>query len=369
MTFEMIQLPLLFFISYLSYKLFQTVKFPASRLVGPIIAVAILQSFGLVFAVPQVLKMGFSIVFGIYLGLRFNRAALGRLKASLAPAILISILYIGITMFYGELLTAISTMDQTTAFLAVIPGGVAEASVLAVSYDANLAQVSSFQLVRFLSIVVIVPLFATWVLKPRLKHKTDPHPAAAAEDEDPIDLKIESPMAIALEFQDNEPAKLHHWLWLFLIGSIGSLLFYQIHFPAGLLIGGTFTVSLAQLMAKKSFKTPSPEFYNLAQIGMGAVIGTSFTKESLGVVSTLVMPMILLTVLILTTSILLGFVFSKLFKMDYMTGFMAVLPGGMSAMLVLADEFDADVVTISSLQLVRLLTAVMVIPMLYQFIL
>lgn len=369
MTFEMIQLPLLFLISYLSYKLFQTVKFPASRLVGPIIAVAILQSFGLVFAVPQVLKMGFSIVFGIYLGLRFNRDALGRLKASLAPAILISILYIGITMFYGNLLTAVSSMDQTTAFLAVIPGGVAEASVLAVSYNANLAQVSSFQLVRFLSIVVIVPLFAAWVLKPRFKDKTDPHPTAAAEDEDPIDLKMSSPNAITPELQIPDPSNLHHWIWLFVIGIIGSLLFYQIHFPAGLLIGGTFAVSLAQLLSKKPFGTPSPEFYNLAQIGMGAVIGTSFTKESLGVVSTLILPMLLLTVLILTTSIVLGFVFSKLFKMDFLTGFMAVLPGGMSAMMVLADEFDADVVTISSLQLVRLLTAVMVIPLLYQFIL
>lgn len=355
MTFNFIQLPLLFIISFLAHKLFQKINFPASRLVGPIIAVAILQSFGLSFTVPQFLKMGFSIVFGIYLGLRFNKAAVSRLRASLVPAALISVLYIGITMLYGELLTAVSTMDQTTAFLAVIPGGVAEAGILAVSYNANLAQVSSFQLVRFLSIVVIVPLFAKWVLLSQSKNKKSPQPSEMIEDVDPID------------YTDVPNAR--HWLWLFVIGSIGSFVFYKANFPAGLLIGATVTVSLTLIFSKKPFHKPSPEIYNLAQIGMGAVIGTSFTKESLSVVSTLVFPMILLTVLILTTSIVLGFLFAKLFKWKFMTGFMAVLPGGMSAMLVLADEFNADVVTITSLQLVRLLTAIMVIPMIYKLIL
>lgn len=362
MTFETVQLPLLFAASFAGYKLFQLIKFPASRLVGPIITIALLQVLGLSFSVPVALKTAFSVVFGIYLGLRFNRSALGRLKSSLVPAALISVLYIGITMVYGELLTAVSSMDQTSAFLAVIPGGVAEASVLAVSYDANLAQVSSFQLVRFLSIVVIVPLFAEWVLRPKLKHKKDPHLAKAAEDADPIDYKLDSE-------KDQVSKSRHHWLWLFFIGAVGSAAFYAVRFPAALLIGGTFAVSLAQLFVKKDFEAPSPQFYNLAQIGMGAVIGTSFTRESLGVVSTLVLPMLLLTVLILTTSIALGFLFSKLFKWDFMTGFMSVLPGGMSAMVVLADEFGSDVVTISTLQLVRLLTAVMVIPLIYQFIL
>jgi hypothetical protein len=357
MTLDFLQLPLLFLISYLSHRLLHKFKFPASRLVGPILAVASLQVLGFAFSVPTPFKTVFSIVFGIFLGLRFNKAALIRLKAAALPAILISILYIGITMLYGELLTAVSVMDQTTAFLSVIPGGVAEASVLAVSYNANLAQVSSFQLTRFLSIVVIVPLFANWALKSKNVIKKDPtlQPIEAPEDSDPIEYK--------------EKKDAHHWLWLFLIGALGSFVFYKIHFPAALLIGATFTVSASLMLSKKEFHAPSQQFYNFAQIGMGAVIGTSFTSESLQVISTLIGPMVLLTVLILTTSILLGLLFSKLFKWDFMTGFMSVLPGGMSAMVVLADEFDADVVTISTLQLVRLLTAVLIIPTLYQIIL
>lgn len=357
MSLEWIQLPLLFAVSYLSHRLFHKIKFPASRLVGPIIAVAVLQGFGLVFEVPSPFKIAFSVVFGIFLGLRFNKAAVKRLRAAVWPAVLISGVYIVITILYGELLTAVSSMDQTTAFLAVIPGGVAEASVLAVAYNANLAQVSSFQLTRFLSIVVLVPLLAKWALRntPHKKKQQLPVSEEAFEDSEPAVF--------------NEKSDAHHWAWLFLIGGIGSYVFYQIHFPAALLIGGTFSVSAALMLSKKEFHKPSQQFYNVAQIGMGAVIGTSFTQESMAVVQTLVGPMLLLTVLILTTSTLLGFLFSKLFKWDFLTGFMSVLPGGMSAMLVLADEFDADVVTITTLQLVRLLTAVMIIPSLYQLIL
>ncbi len=359
MTFSDIQFPLLIFLSLLGYKLFHKLKFPASRLLGPIIVVAIFQGLGFSFSIPTLLKTLFSVVFGVYLGLRFNRNSLGKLRASLVPALLISILYIGITLFYGELLTAVTQMDQNTAFLSVIPGGVAESVVLAVSYNADLAQVSAFQLFRFLSIVMIVPISVSFVLKSKMvKIKKNPHPV---EDEDSMeDAKIVDPTS--------ETGSLS-WIWLFAAGAAGSYCFNLIHFPAAFMLGATFFVSGTLLVSKKPFQKPIPIFYDIAQIGMGAVIGVSFTKASMITISGLIGPIALITAMIMLMSLLLGLLFSKLFKWDFITGFMSALPGGMSAMLVLAEEFNADVVTITSMQMVRLLTAVMIIPMIYKFIL
>lgn len=370
---EVLKLCLLFSLSFLAYKGLEKIKFPASRLVGPIILIALLQTtLGFSFEIPTVLKTLFSMVFGVYLGLRFNRKAVGRLKKSLVPALLISVIYLFITVVYGEIIQAVSTVDQTSAFLAVIPGGIAEASILAVSYNANLAQVSSFQLVRFLSIVLIVPLVTQWILVPRLKKQASETVSKDTNDSKPLkegsskDTDLEETLVSEEEPKSHTPL---HWLLLFVVGGLGSYFFKQIHFPAALLLGATFSVSAFSLISKRPVASPPSMFYNLAQVGMGVVIGTSFTKESVSTMGELILPMVILTVLVLVTSFILGLLFAKLFKWDFLTAFMAVLPGGMSAMVVLADEFGSDVVIISSMQLVRLLTAVMVIPIIYQVLL
>lgn len=367
---EVIQLCFLYALSLLSYKGLERIKFPASRLVGPILIIGLIQVIGnLNFSVPSPLKILFSVVFGVYLGLRFNKKAVNRLKSSLVPALLISAIYLGITLVYGEIIQSSSSVDQTSAFLAVIPGGIAEASILAVSYNANLAQVSAFQLIRFLSIVLIVPLVTQWFIVPKLRAAGKGMPKAAIKAKD---TDLEETLVADESSEEPSTAKpswISHWIWLFVIGGMGSFLFQRIHFPAALLLGATFSVSAYTLTVKHALTSPPPVFYNLAQVGMGLVIGTSFTRESVATMGELVLPMIILTVLILLTSVALGLLFARLFKWDFLTAFMAVLPGGMSAMVVLADEFGADVVIISSLQLVRLLTAVMIIPVIYQVLL
>lgn len=361
--FSFIQILGLYAISYGAYRLLELIKFPAARLIGPILCIGLIQGLtGYTFHIPTALKTTFSIVFGVYLGLRFHRKAVHTLKASAIPALLISLIYLGLTLAYGELIQTISPLDQTTAFLAVIPGGIAEASILGVSYNADLSQISAFQLVRFLSIVLIVPLTVTWLLR----HKDRSLPAQEEEFIEPAVLNEEHPTGL------NAPSSQfikRHWLWLILIGALGGFLLKAVNFPAAYMLGATFFVSAAILIKPHTFNKPPQTYYNLAQVGMGLVIGTSFTPTAVKTMGSLVYPMLLLTVLVLVSSFMLGYLFMKLFKWDFLTAFFAVLPGGMSAMVVLADEFNADVVTISSLQLVRLLTAVMVIPLIYHFLL
>lgn len=340
----------LILLAYIGFRVLNSLHFPASRIVGPIIVIALIQTTGFVFSVPTLVKIICSIIFGIYLGLRFDRDAIDTLKSVARPALLISILYIGITLVYGFLLSAMSSIDPVTAFFAVIPGGIAESSILAVSYGADLAQVSSFQLVRFLSIVAVVPLLAQWFFKPHAKEPTM-HLEAAT----PVISPTKSPMV-------------SHY-WLFIIGALSSGLFYIVHFPAALLLGATFGVAAAQLISKTPFTRPPQSLYNYTQIIMGGIIGTSFTVSSLQAVGTLALPLLTLTFLTLSTSVILGYMFAKMFNWDFMTGFMAVLPGGLSTIIILADDYAADVIIISSMQTVRVITAVMIIPLIYQWIL
>ncbi len=339
-------------LSVIGYKVFDRFHIPASKIIGPIFIVALVQLTGITFILPSMLQVVFSILFGVYLGLRFDKDALRQLRRLIVPSIAISVVYLILTMGYGFLLTKISGMDRYTSFLAVIPGGIAETGVLAVSFGANLAQVTAFQLLRFLSIIMIVPLLTKHVIVRLLK----------------LEPTEKEKVPVFVPASENT-MPMHTYLWLFVVGLVGALLFKWLRLPAALLLGATFSVSATQLIIKTPFKTPPKRIYDMAQIGMGAVIGTSFTLESMKVVATLWMPLMMMTGLIISSSLLIAYMFGKLFKLDFLTSLMSVLPGGLSTMIVLAEDFESDIVTISTLQLARLLTAVMVIPILYSILL
>ncbi len=353
MAHILISLSLFVITSFLGYKLFALLGFPASRIIGPIVAVATLQYIGFQVTAPQFFQSIFSVVFGVYLGLRFDRQATMRLTRLKTPVVALALAYVLITMLYGSLLMKVSTLDQSTSFLAVIPGGVAEAGALALSFGADLAQVSAFQLLRYFSIVMIIPLLAKHVIARLVEIPEEPPERSNLKGKDYSDLN----------------ASYYSATWIFAVGSVGALIFQLIGFPAALLLGATFGVALLQRFSKKEFKTPHIKIYEYAQIGMGAMIGVSFTPESIKTILADWRPMLMMTVLIITTSVLLAYVFSRVFKISYMTGFMSVLPGGLSTMIVLAEDFNTDIVVIGTLQLARLVTAVAVIPLIYQWVL
>jgi len=154
------------------------------------------------------------------------------------------------------------------------------------------------------------------------------------------------------------------------LGAAGSAVFTLIHFPAGSMVGALLFITAFNLSPySNNVSIPPNKYYNYAQIGMGCVIGTSFTRESFLSIPDLAYPIILITLLIMSTSIVLAWIFSKLFKWDFLTGFLSIIPGGLAPMVIIADQVKADVVVVSSLQLLRLLIAVLVIPIIYSFFL
>lgn len=344
-----LSLILLSIVSFIGYLIFKRINFPAPRIIGPLAIVATLQLLGVTFIVPGVLKAIFSIIFGIHLGLRFDKPAVIRLRKLILPAIVLSSIYVFITVFYGLLLMQISSMDQNTSFLSVIPGGIAEAGVLAVAYNAELAQVSAFQLLRYLSIVLVFPTLIKFGSKKFRNPQSESH----------------KPFILTRE----QSELTYSFLWLYLAGIVGATVFKQLDLPAALLLGSAVGVSSVLMIPSKSFQLPPLKVYEAAQIGMGAVIGLSFTKESMLIIVSEWQPMLLMTFMIIITSIVLGFAFSKVFKLNYITGLLSVLPGGLSTMILLAEDMNADIVSISTLQLARLITAVAIIPVIYAFIL
>jgi len=366
-----VNLVILLGMGYLAAFVSMRIKLPAGRLIGPILAIAFVNIIGLNLTAPSYLVMICSIVLGVFIGLKFNKKTLHQLKSVVKPGILLVLWFVFITFVYGWVLLNTSLLDRYTAFLSVVPGGIAEVSVLALSYHANISQIVSFQLARLLTIVLIVPLLVKRVFIYNGEHYYE---------EKPIEEKV----------KEVSSAVKNDWWVYFVIGAVGSIIFTKIHFPAGRLVGAllfTAAYNFSPLLGRIPFlkncsrlkkvrelsphkvSVPPVKYYNYGQIGMGSIIGTYFTRESFFSIPDLMYPIILITFLIIFNSLILAWIFSRIFKWDLLTGFLSIIPGGLAPMVLIADQVNADVIVVSSLQLLRLLTAILVIPIVYSFFL
>jgi len=367
---ELVNLAILLGVGYLAAFVSARIKIPAGRLIGPILVVAALNIIGFNIKAPTYLLITCSIIFGVFIGLKFNWKTLEQLRSVIIPGTILVAWYIGITFVYGWVLLNTSILDKYTAFLSVLPGGIAEVSVLALSYNADISQIVSFQLTRLLTIIMIVPVLVKSVFVYNGEHHCE---------------QVEAQEKLG----ESSPIKNDWWIF-FVIGTIGSILFTLIHFPAGRLIGAliftaayNFSPSIGDIpaiinipilkqvcrLSSDKVTIPPVKYYNFAQIAMGSIIGTSFSRESFLNISDLFFPIVLITFLVIFNSLVLSWIFSKIFKWDLLTGFLSIIPGGLAPMVLIADQVKADVVVVSSLQLLRLLTAILVIPIIYSFLL
>ncbi len=323
--------------------------YPMARILGPLLVLGIVSACGLEIQTPPPLKLLCSYVLGVYFGLSFTRETMRRIRSMLAPALLVIAWYVAITLGYGVLLANWTFLDQSTSFLAVLPGGIAEANILAMDYQADMSVVTAFQMLRFVSIVLVIPLLVGFL--PAGVRRRDGSEGARA--------------AGTAVSQKTSRA----WWLFFLMALPGSLVLTLIRFPAGALIGAMFTVTLGNLVLPVRIAAPPRGFYNAGQIVMGAIIGTSFTLASLRNIAALVLPILAITLLIFATSGMLAWILSRLFRRTYLSALLAVIPGGLSAMVILAGEMRQNVPLVATIQTLRLLTAVLLIPVVYSLVL
>lgn len=147
----------------------------------------------------------------------------------------------------------------------------------------------------------------------------------------------------------------------------GGTFFTLIHSPVPWLLGPMiFTLIGSRLLTKAKIKPLWPGYLrNSALITTGYAIGLSFTVETLQEMSHQLPTMVLMTVLLLLFSSLSAFFLAKLAGQSFPTMLMGSIPGGLSQMIILAEEApNADMTVITFLQVSRLLMIIFCVPML-----
>lgn len=150
---------------------------------------------------------------------------------------------------------------------------------------------------------------------------------------------------------------------LFTTGVVGTL-FMLFHIPVPWLLGPMVAMVIGTNVIKRRFVWHW-KIRNLGMMIIGYTIGLSMTLSALNEMACQLPSMLLMTILLLLLCAGIAYVISKLSDHDYSTSLLASIPGGLTQVLMLAEEtkgINLAVVTVT--QLIRLMLIIVSMPLL-----
>ena len=140
-----------------------------------------------------------------------------------------------------------------------------------------------------------------------------------------------------------------------LAGSILGALALKIDIPAAALAGALIGASILSIIGKVDIAEWPIGTRTVLEIGIGTVIGTSLTKESLVDLQSLWRPAILKTFTLIITGLAIGLWTSRILNIDVITTILGAAPGGISGMSLVGSEYGVGA-AVATLHAVRLIT-------------
>ena len=145
-------------------------------------------------------------------------------------------------------------------------------------------------------------------------------------------------------------------------GCIFGALALKTGIPAAPLAGALIVASILSISGKVDIAEWPNGTRTILEIGIGTVIGTSLTKDSLIDIQNLCRPAILITFTLVITGLAIGLWTSRLLNIDIITTILGAAPGGISGMSLVGSEYGVGP-AVATLHAVRLITVLLILPL------
>ncbi len=157
-------------------------------------------------------------------------------------------------------------------------------------------------------------------------------------------------------------------LLLYLLGGtvLGGLMLLT-GVPAGPLLGAILGAGFLSISGQIDVASWPIGTKTALGIGVGTVIGTGINRETLGEIQALWKPALLITISLLITGIIVGFLISRFFGVDPVIALLGSAPGGTIGMTLVGAEFGVGA-AVAALHAVRLITVLLFIPAIVNFL-
>ena len=157
---------------------------------------------------------------------------------------------------------------------------------------------------------------------------------------------------------------LKHYIITFLVGLIGALLFQSINLPIPWLLGPIFITFLLQFFTAKPLKWNS-KFRDAGLIVVGLSLGSFFTPGVFASLPKFLFMIFLLNIVLIAFSIGLAWITAKWCRINFPTALVSSIPGGLSQLVIFAEEKESiNLSIVTYFHVIRVLLVVSIIPLL-----
>jgi len=147
-------------------------------------------------------------------------------------------------------------------------------------------------------------------------------------------------------------------------GVLGGIAFSILHVPVPWLLGSLSAIFIGRNIFEVTF-TWRANFRNFGLVVIGYTLGLSLNKSALNIIMGHLPFMVLFTFILLFICVFTALFISKLFKLDYNTSLLASIPGGLSQILVIAEETEGiNLAVVTVTQVIRLILIIVSMPLL-----
>lgn len=152
-----------------------------------------------------------------------------------------------------------------------------------------------------------------------------------------------------------------------ILGFLLSFVFTQIGAGAGSAIlsgiaAGALVAYFYRIVYKIQIK-PNTNVRKIGQVLVGLTIGVSIAHSNLANIFFKLPILTFTSVLLLLSSILIGYIYSHIAKVDLLSAMLAVVPGNIGIMASIAADYGKNVSLVSLVQLIRFTGIILIIPL------
>lgn len=339
--------------AYLVGYLARRLRVPGGAIVGALVATAAISLQLGDISVAEPLRILLFMGVGTMIGSRVDRASIRALPGIALQAVLAAVLLV-LAGLGIALLLRWWNMAPDGDMLATSPGALSVLAAAALENGLDAPTVSLFHIVRIILILVTLPLLV-FLLPGRRQNRLTMQRAASTDlpvaTDDPRPSRA-SPTDIG-------------WLLTSLLGAgVGAFIATLLGIPGPLIFGTVTGAALVTLSSSRPTYRPA-WFPFVIQSGLGWVIGSLVTADTLVALGDALVPAVLSSVLIILAGILIALVF-RLLGIAPEGDVLATSPGAVEALASLADERNAGPLQVAVFHTMRLILVIGSLPLLLQ---
>ncbi len=322
--------------------LFHYLDLPLPWMLGAMSATTLATLLGQATVVPLSLRKTMIAVLGIMLGSAFSPELAGALVNWLDTLVLLAIYTASAGLLGFLFFSKIAKFDPVTAYFSAMPGGFTEMTITGEALGGDARTIVLCHAVRVLIVVFVIPLgFGFFAL-------IDGGAGASGLGSAPSGLSL------------GEAAIL---LLCAVAGSWGAR---RLRLPASFLIGPLALSALVHI-AGLTASSPPQTLVAAAQIVIGAGIGARFSGISLRSVARTLTLSLTANAMLLSLALAFSWLGAELGGASLAANMLAIAPGGVAEMSLIALALGVDVAFVTSCHLIRILLVVVAAPQAFRY--